>query len=288
MRQKFLSSTHLSLPLGEVAERSEDGEGIPRLPKPSQSPAATALPEGEPSVFPCLGRPLARRRHAREFILENFQIILQHFHVLCDYIGETSRRNIRKEEIGTDDKTILRGMKREDPAALEAAIRQYGGYVSAVVGNQLGGFAAGEDLEELVSDVFVALWQAAGTLKTEHLRGWLGRVARNQAISFLRRQRLQLISDEDYLLVDDKDAQKLLEAQERSALLTAALDKLTPGDRELFLRRYYYNQTAEQIAREKDMNAGTVRSRLARGRQVLKAELQKGDMQVEDLCAESF
>ena len=36
------------------------------------------------------------------------------------------------------------------------------------------------------------------------------------------------------------------------------------------------------------MNAGTVRSRLARGRQVLKAELQKGDMQVEDLCAESF
>ena len=184
--------------------------------------------------------------------------------------------------------TILRGMKREDPAALEAAIRQYGGYVSAVVGNQLGGFAAGEDLEELVSDVFVALWQAAGTLKTEHLRGWLGRVARNQAISFLRKQRLQLISDEDYLLIDDKDAQKLLEAQERSALLTAALDKLTPGDRELFLRRYYYNQTAEQIAREKDMNAGTVRSRLARGRQLLKAELQKGDMQVEDLCAESF
>ena len=141
--------------------------------------------------------------------------------------------------------------------------------------------------------MLVALWGAAGTIKTEHLRGWLGRVARNQAISFLRKQRLQLISDEDYLLVDDKDAQKLLEAQERSALLTAALDKLTPGDRELFLRRYYYNQTAEQIAREKDMNAGTVRSRLARGRlargrQVLKAELQKGDMQVEDLCAESF
>ena len=223
-----------------------------------------------------------------KIILENFQIILQHFHVLCDYIGETSRRNIRREEIGTDDKTILQGMKREDPAALEAAIRQYGGYVSAVVGNQLGGFAAGEDLEELVSDVFVALWQAADTLKTEHLRGWLGRVARNQAISFLRKQRLQLISDEDYLLVDDNDAQKLLEAQERSALLTAALDKLTPGDRELFLRRYYYNQTAEQIAREKNMNAGTVRSRLARGRQVLKAELQKGDMQIEDLCAESF
>ena len=49
----------LPLPLGEVAERSEDGEGkqigliiqksgIPLFP--SQSPAVTALPKGEPRV----------------------------------------------------------------------------------------------------------------------------------------------------------------------------------------------------------------------------------------------
>ena len=187
----------------------------------------------------------------------------------------------------TDDKTILRRLKRGDAAALEAAVRQYSGYVSAVIGNQLGPCAAAEDIEELASDVFVALWRASQSLRTEHLRGWLGRVARNQAISFLRKQRLQLVPDEDYLLVDERDAQKLLEAQERSALLTAALDKLTPGDRELFLRRYYYNQTAEQIAREKDMNPSTVRSRLLRGRQALRTELQKGDVQIEDLCAES-
>ena len=37
-------------PLGEVAERSEVGEGKLNVPaKPSQSPAATALPEREPS-----------------------------------------------------------------------------------------------------------------------------------------------------------------------------------------------------------------------------------------------
>ena len=41
-------ASHLPLPLGEVAERSEDGEGILCPQKPSQSPAVTALPEGEP------------------------------------------------------------------------------------------------------------------------------------------------------------------------------------------------------------------------------------------------
>lgn len=77
--------------------------------------------------------------------------------------------------------------------------------------------------------MFVALWQAGRTLQTEHLRGWLGRVARNQAISFLRKQRLQLVPDEDYLLVDERDAQKLLEAQERS-------DPAAPGTGRTFRR----------------------------------------------------
>ena len=37
----------LPLPLGKVAERSEDGEGNGGA-RPSQSPSVTALPEGEP------------------------------------------------------------------------------------------------------------------------------------------------------------------------------------------------------------------------------------------------
>ena len=96
-----------------------------------------------------------------------------------------------------------------------------------------------------------------------------------------------LAIDEDCILVDDRDAQKLLEAKERSALLNAALAALTSEDREIFLRRYYYNQTAGQIAEALHMNPSTVRSRLLRGRQALRTELQKGDVQIEDLCAES-
>lgn len=69
-----------------------------------------------------------------------------------------------------------------------------------------------------------------------------------------------LIRDEDCILVDDRDAQKLLEAKERSALLNAALAALKPEDREIFLRRYYYNQTAGQIAEALHMNPSTVRS----------------------------
>lgn len=145
-----------------------------------------------------------------------------------------------------------------------------------------------QDVEELASDTFVALWQSADTITSGRLRGWLGRVARNRAVSFLRRQHLRFAQQEDVFCVDDRDAQRLLEEKERRALVQQALLALSDEDRELMLRRYFYNQSAEQIARKKDMNPGTVRSRLCRARQAMRAELEKGGIRFEDLCAEAL
>lgn len=193
-----------------------------------------------------------------------------------------------KGGIATDDNTILRRLKKQDAAALEAAVTQYGAYVAAVIENQLGSFAVRQDVEELASDTFVALWQSAGTITSGRLRGWLGHVARNRAVSFLRKQHLRFAQQEDVFCVDDRDAQRLLEEKERRALVQQALLTLSDEDRELMLRRYFYNQSAEQIAREKDMNPGTVRSRLCRARQAMKAALEKGGIRFEDLCAEAL
>ncbi len=158
----------------------------------------------------------------------------------------------------TDDKTILRRLKRGDAAALEAAVRQYSGYVTAVIGNQLGPCAAAEDIEELASDVFVALWRAPQPLRTEHLRGWLGKVARNQAISFLRRQHLQLVRDEDCILIDDRDAQKLLEAKERSARKTARWPRFIGPAKPVATT----TRPPDTRGSNSHMNPSTVRSRL--------------------------
>ena len=75
--EAFIQVEHLlPLPLGEVAERSEDGEGkqwparrgVQKAARPSQSPSVTALPEGEPrrlrarSGYLCPERVLVPRR----------------------------------------------------------------------------------------------------------------------------------------------------------------------------------------------------------------------------------
>lgn len=56
-----------------------------------------------------------------------------------------------------------------------------------------------------------------------------------------------------------------------------AVDGMGEPDREIFLRHYYYCQSVADIAAALDMNANTVKTRLRRGRERLRAELSKGE-----------
>ena len=56
-----------------------------------------------------------------------------------------------------------------------------------------------------------------------------------------------------------------------------AVETLPDGDREVFLRHYYYAQTVREIAAAMDLKESTVKTRLRRGREKLKAMLTKGE-----------
>ena len=154
---------------------------------------------------------------------------------------------------------------------------KYTNYVATVIHNQLGAFAIREDVEELTANVFVALWESRSRLKTSHLRGWLAATARNEARRHLREKKLLTVSREDVILVTGDTAQRLAEAHERTRIVQKALFDLGWPDREIFLRYYYYDQKISEIADEMGLNAETVKSKLRRGREKLKALIGKGD-----------
>ena len=174
-----------------------------------------------------------------------------------------------------DDQAIRTGLRRGDMDALEAAITGYGAYVAAVIRNQLGETARAEDAEEIAADVFCALWQNRKTLKTTHIRGWLGSTARNRARTFLRQKRRDPIPLEDVITVADEDAVRLLEERERARVIRRALAALGPEDREIFVRYYYYNETIPAIAKDMGRHPEAVKSRLRRGRAKLKEILRQ-------------
>ena len=177
---------------------------------------------------------------------------------------------------------LLDELRAGKPAALEQAIRTYSPCVAAVIACQLGSFGTQADVEELTSDVFFALWQWRNRLKTDNLRGWLSVTARNKARDWLRKQKLVTTELEDWLVLPDDQLQRLLEEQERNAIVRKALDSLDGETRELFLRHYFYGQSTADLAEELEMNRSTIKNRLARGRKKLKEILTEGGYNVED------
>lgn len=168
--------------------------------------------------------------------------------------------------------TLLRQLVQRRERALEHCIRRYGGYVYTVVHNRCRGMLTREDQEELVSDVFLALWEHADTIDPERLKGWLGGVARNKTTDALRRAHLTVPLEEAEPILDDAVMQRLGE-RERAEGVRAALDALSGEDREIFYRFYDLCQTSGEIAAAMRMNPATVRTRLSRGRETLRRAL---------------
>ena len=161
---------------------------------------------------------------------------------------------------------------RED--ALAWFIDKYTAYVCTVIRYIIGSSMTEADVEEAASDVFLALWEQADRVSLSTVRPWLGGVARNKARQKLRERGLTLSLDEDLLVVDGADLEEDLAREERDSLVRDAVLAMEPTDRTIFLRYYYHCQPVAQIAEELGVPVSTVKSRLKRGREKLRAKLE--------------
>lgn len=169
----------------------------------------------------------------------------------------------------------LRELKRGSEEALAWFIDQYGSYVSTIIHNIIGAYLDKADVEEVASDVFFALWNNAEKVKPLSVKGYLGSIARNMAKNKLRRIGRELPLEEQSLIVDELTPETRFQCKALSAAVRRAVLEMRQPEREIFLRFYYYGQTAERIASEMELNPSTVRSKLRRGRETLRASLAK-------------
>ena len=177
----------------------------------------------------------------------------------------------------TEEK-IIQKIKDRDTRGLELLMNRYIGYVSSVVWAVLHQAMTVQDAEEVVSDVFLAVWNQAEDLHPGKVKAWLGAVARNKAKNALRHAGKDLPLEEDVLELPDDGSFVNLERQEQAEVVRQALDSLPEKDRQIFLRHYYYSQTVVDISREMKMPEATVKTRLRRGRMKLKEYLMGRDI----------
>jgi len=182
---------------------------------------------------------------------------------------------------------FIERLKRGEAAAFEELVAERSGEIYGLL------FRLTENSEEardLTQETFLRAFQSIDRFRGEaDLRTWIYRIAINQARNrwrwWRRRRRDTTISldasqgDSTHTVMstlaesgDDPEQQTL--AHEREVVLRAALQRVGRAYRETLILRDIEGFTYEEIATALGINVGTVKSRLARGRQELRQKLE--------------
>ena len=139
-----------------------------------------------------------------------------------------------------------------------------------------------QDTEEVLQEVFFALWRKAGLFHPGRGRPvtWLTSMARNRAIDRLRAKQRQAKLRESCAQEQATVPQTFghnsitgLEAAERRDRCEAvrnAVVQLTPAQREAIEMAYFRGMTQKDIARHLNKPVGTVKARIRRGMERLR------------------
>jgi RNA polymerase sigma-70 factor (ECF subfamily) len=142
-----------------------------------------------------------------------------------------------------------------------------------------------DDALDLSQDVFLRVFRTLSSFRGQSaLRTWIYRIVVNQARNrqrwWRRRHRAEQVSLDDYLRnFGDLEARqdilpdRLLASKETAAKIWQAMDRLPFEQRTALILREVDGLRYDEIAYSLDVAVGTVKSRLTRARQALRAEL---------------
>jgi len=165
----------------------------------------------------------------------------------------------------TDDE-LLAAIGRGDQAAGAEIVRRHLGYVLHICNRKLGNRA---EAEEAAQDVFASVWKNAGSWQSGQAKvtTWLFRVASNRCIDILRRRRPTANLDEISEPSDPSaNAEEELQIADRDRIIRAALDTLTPDQKQAIELVYYKDLKQREAAEGMGLSVAALESILRRAR----------------------
>jgi RNA polymerase sigma-70 factor (ECF subfamily) len=135
------------------------------------------------------------------------------------------------------------------------------------------------DAEDLTQETFIRVFRSLANYKPGTFEGWLHRITTNLFLDMARRRsRLRmegLPEDTDRLAGDDPSPEQVYAATHLDPDLQDALDELPPEFRAAVVLCDVEGLSYEEIGATLGVKLGTVRSRIHRGRQALRASLER-------------
>ena len=179
-----------------------------------------------------------------------------------------------------EDKQIIELYFNRSEQAIEETSSKYGKLTRSVsyhiVRNE-------EDTEECVSDTYLALWNTIPPENPNPFVAYILRIARNIAIKKLRYNTADKrnnsydvsLGELEEVLTGNSDVQKEIEAKEIETVINSFLKDLKKTDRVIFVKRFWFNMTLDEISEETGFSKNYINVHLHRTKERLKAHLIK-------------
>ena len=185
-----------------------------------------------------------------------------------------------------EDSWIVELYWKKNSDAILASEEKYGSYCCAIAENILHNR---EDAEECVNDTWLHAWNAIPPQRPQSLKLFLARITRNLSFNRWKAQSAEKRGGHETALVLDELAECVpagqspedqLDGAALAELLDAFLETLSPEDRRIFLRRYWYCDSVREIASRCGYSQSKVKMTLKRARDKLRALLEKEDIRL--------
>jgi RNA polymerase sigma-70 factor (ECF subfamily) len=184
-----------------------------------------------------------------------------------------------------DDAALLLRLRQQHPEALEELARRYRSRILHRAARHVSSHA---DAEDLAQEVLIKVCQHVGRFGDTSLWPWIARITSNTAISLLRMRRLRALEEcRSYADADGQpgnglppeppDASRLADEMvfhtQLRCLLARALRDLPDAYRGAVLLRDLHGCTSAEASQRLRVPVPTVKSRVNRGRRLLKRAL---------------
>ena len=170
---------------------------------------------------------------------------------------------------GPPDSTLIQRIAAGNRLAMQALYMRYRlrayRHIVRIVGNE----AVADDL---LSDTFLEVWRNARRFRGQaSIATWLLAIARNKAISALRRSSVERLDKEcSETIADENDGPEIrLQKKQASGVLRRSLTHLSPKHREVISLVYYQDKSPEEVAAILGTPRNTVKTRMFHARRHL-------------------
>ena len=180
-----------------------------------------------------------------------------------------------------EDSQIVDLYWARDERAIQATTEKYGRYCYRIAFNILSNK---EDADESVNDTYMSAWKSIPPHRPSVLSTFLGKLTRRISLNKWRDQnRVKRGSGEVILALDElsecipsqQNPERELEMKELAQAINYFIGSLQPTERDIFVSRYWFLASINEISVKFDFSESKTKSILFRVRKKLMSYLQK-------------